>query len=150
MLHDPNHAIFGRRFGRNLARLVRVYWGSPDARRGALLLVGAIALELATVLASVLVARAEGAIMDAIVRKEASAFLVTVGVFLTVSLALLLASTYRVYVRQALEIRWRRVLTVDYVERWMSPQAIRNVDTLRAQLEHRKKLTFSLFLFYAF
>lgn len=136
MLHDPNHAIFGRRFGRNLARLVRVYWGSPDARRGALLLVGAIALELATVLASVLVARAEGAIMDAIVRKEASAFLITVGVFLTVSLALLLASTYRVYVRQALEIRWRRVLTVDYVERWMSPQAYAFSELHRGEVDN--------------
>jgi hypothetical protein len=79
MLDDPRHAIFGRRFGRNLARLVRVSWGSHDATRGALLLAGAIALELTTELTTVLVARAEGAIMDAVVRKETSAFLVTVG-----------------------------------------------------------------------
>src|SRR4029450_10448980 len=38
-------------------------------------------------------------------------------------LAFALVSTYRIYVRQALEIRWRRGLTDHYLERWVSGQA---------------------------
>ncbi len=136
MLHDPRQAVFGRRFARNLVRLARVYWGSPDARRGALLLAGAIALELATVLASVFVARAEGGLMDAITRKETPAFLAAVATFLVVSLAFLFASTYRVYVRQALEIRWRRVLTAHYVGRWMRPQAYVHAEMHREEIDN--------------
>jgi putative ATP-binding cassette transporter len=34
-----------------------------------------------------------------------------------------LASTYRIYVRQSLEIRWRRSLTEHYVERWIDARA---------------------------
>jgi membrane protein DedA with SNARE-associated domain len=34
--------------------------------------------------------------------------------------------------------------------RWMSAHAVKNVDALRERLEQRKKLTFSVFLFYAF
>jgi len=123
MLHEPKHAIFGRRFARNVARLIRVFLTSPEARLGVLLLAGAIGLELVTVYASVQIARAEGRIMDAVERKEAVAFATAIGGFLAVSLAFLLASAYRIYLRQALEIRWRRVLTAHYVGRWMSPRA---------------------------
>ncbi len=133
---DKGHPVFGRRFVRQLVRLARVYWGSSDARWGALLLATAIGLELATVLASVFVARAEGAIMDAVVGKEVTAFLTTVGVFLAVSLTFLLASTYRVYVRQALEIRWRRALTADYVHRWMSPHAYALAELHRGDVDN--------------
>ncbi|HEY2385392.1 MAG TPA: ABC transporter ATP-binding protein/permease [Candidatus Binatia bacterium] len=123
MTPDTGRPIFGRRFRQQLARLVGIYWRSPDAGRGALLLALTVALELATVAASVYVARAEGAIMDAIVAKEATAFVRTVAAFLAVSLTFLVTSTYRIYVRQALEIRWRRAVTASYVERWMSPEA---------------------------
>jgi hypothetical protein len=43
---DRRLPVFGRRFARHLWRLVGVYWTSPDARWGALLLALAIAFEL--------------------------------------------------------------------------------------------------------
>ncbi|MET0152124.1 MAG: hypothetical protein ABW298_05905 [Candidatus Binatia bacterium] len=42
-------AIFGGWFARNLWRLTRVYWTSPAARQGVLLLALAVALEFGTV-----------------------------------------------------------------------------------------------------
>ena len=45
-----------RRFARRLWGLLRLYWVSPDARGGALLLAGAVALELLTVYANVRIA----------------------------------------------------------------------------------------------
>ena len=48
-MSEARRAVFGRAFARDLWRLVRVYWTSRAARWGALLLAGAVGLELATV-----------------------------------------------------------------------------------------------------
>jgi putative ATP-binding cassette transporter len=116
-------AIFGSRFVRHLSRLVGVYWRSADAPWGAFLLAIAVIFELWTVWGSFRVADAEREILDALARREAPAFLSAVIVFLTVTLLFLFSSAYRVYIRQALEIRWRRALTGYYVGRWIGPHA---------------------------
>jgi putative ATP-binding cassette transporter len=115
--------IAGRRLLAALYRLGRIYWASPDAKRGALLLVLAVALELATVYGNFQLAYAEGRIMDALEQKQAAPFFAATGAFLGVMLAFVLVSTYRIYARQALEIRWRRGLTGHFVERWVSGEA---------------------------
>ena len=48
---------------------------------------------------------------------------VLVGWFVGLSLFLVLVSSLRIYLRQLLEIRWRRGLTGDYVARWIGGQA---------------------------
>jgi putative ATP-binding cassette transporter len=112
--------LAGRRLLGALHRLGAIYWSSPDAKRGALLLALAVALELATVFANIQLAYAEARVMDALERKEAAVFFGATGAFLGVMLGFVLVSTYRIYVRQALEIRWRRGLTGHFVERWVS------------------------------
>src|SRR3990172_7416182 len=116
-------AITGRRLARVLWRLGRVYWSSPDAKWGGLLAALTISLELGTVYGNVLLADAERRLMDALEQRDAGLFFAATGLFLGVMLGFVLVSTYRIYVRQALEIRVRRGLTADYVERWISPQA---------------------------
>jgi len=116
-------AIAGRRFFQALWRLLRIYWSSADAKWGALLLALAILLELGTVYGNVRLADAERQVLDALERKQAAAFFAATGLFLAVMLGFVLVSTYRIYARQALEIRWRRGLTAHYLERWVSGQA---------------------------
>ncbi len=113
----------GRQLLLALWRLVRVYWTSPDAKWGAFLLGGAVALELGAVQASVLVSDAQRRAVEALEVRDARAFLVTLGLFVGLSLFSVLVSAFRVYVRQVLEIRWRRGLTGDYVGRWVGGQA---------------------------
>lgn len=113
----------GRRLARALGRLVRVYWVSPDAKWGALLLGGAIGLELLTVRASVLVSDAQRRVGDALELRDAVSFASAVGMFVGFALVFVGVSTYRVYLRQALEIRWRRGLTAHYVGRWIGTEA---------------------------
>src|SRR6185503_6455962 len=119
----PKPAISGRRLLRILWRLGRVYWGSPDAKAGALLLALAIALELATVYTNVRLADAERDVLDALEQRQGAAFFAHTGIFLAAMVAFTLVSTYRVYMRQALEIRWRRGLTDHYLQRWIGRQA---------------------------
>ena len=133
---DRRPAVFGRRFARHLWRLIRIYWASPDARWGALLLAGAIALELGTVYANLQIAEAQRRIMDALEQRESAAFLAATGFFLAVALGFVLVSTYRVYLRQALEIRWRRGLTAHYTEGWIGPRAYVQAELHRGEVDN--------------
>ena len=116
-------AVRGRRLARALLRLGRVYWLSPDAGRGAALLGGAIALELATVWTQVLIADANRRIFDALEQKQADDFFRAMMFFLVLGLVFVTASTYRIFLRQTLEMRWRRGLTAHFVTRWIAGQA---------------------------
>src|SRR5262245_29478536 len=116
-------ALRGRRLGAALWRLVRVYWTSPDAKWGALLLVGAIAFEIGAVEAGVYVSDAQRRIVESLEGRDASAFVHVVAVFLGASLLSVLVSGLRIYVRQVLEVRWRRGLTGHYIGRWVGGQA---------------------------
>jgi putative ATP-binding cassette transporter len=136
MAKDRRSRVFGLRFARALGRLIRIYWTSPDAKWGALLLAGAIGLELGTVWMNVLLSDAERRIFDALGAREAGAFLTAMGLFLGVALVFVVVATYRIYLRQILEIRWRRGLTAHYLERWMGPQAYVQAELHRGELDN--------------
>jgi putative ATP-binding cassette transporter len=120
MAEGRRSTVFDRRFARHLWHLIRVYWGSPDARWGLLLLAVAVALEIGTVAGSLLVADAERRMLDGLEHRDMAAFVGAVGLFFVATLGFVFASAYRIYTRQAVEIRWRRSLTAHYVERWIS------------------------------
>ncbi|MBX3023609.1 ABC transporter ATP-binding protein/permease [bacterium] len=122
-LRMPRSAVFGRAFARELWRLVRIYWTSRSARWGGLLLLGAISLELATVYGNVLLSDGQRRIFDALGDRAAADFGVGLTFFLAAALGTLLAATFRIYLRQRLEIHWREFLTNDYVHRWVGAQA---------------------------
>jgi len=128
--------LTGRHLVRALWRLIRIYWSSPDAKWGALLLLGAVALELGTVRAQLFIAEAQGQTWDALETREAAPFFQAM-TFLVASMALfVVASTYRTYLRQALEIRWRRWLTAHYLERWMNVQAYCQMELHRGEIDN--------------
>jgi putative ATP-binding cassette transporter len=118
---DPRRtAAFDRRFARDVWRLIRIYWRSPDARWGLFLLGLAAGLEIAAVWGALLVADAERWILEGLEHRDRGAFVGAVGFFVVATLGFVFASAYRIYTRQAVEIRWRRSLTAHYVERWVS------------------------------
>jgi putative ATP-binding cassette transporter len=114
-------AIFGREFLRGFWRLTRLYWTSPASRRGKLLLAVAVALELGTVYGAFVIADAQRRIFDALGDRDTAAFLSGIGLFLSVVLGFVLISTYRIYVRQILEMRWRAWLTDHFLASWIQP-----------------------------
>lgn len=113
----------GRSFLRALWSLCRIYWTSRDAVRGALLLLGAIALELATVYASLLIAESQRHVVEDLEQRQAADFMLAGAMYVGLLILLVAVSAYRIYVRQVLEIRWRRDLTAHYVNRWIGPRA---------------------------
>jgi len=129
-------ALFDVHFARRLWRLTRRYWTSADAPRGGLLLTLAIALELGTVYGAVELADAQRRIYDALQDRIATAFMQGVALFIGVVLVFVLISTYRIYVRQALEIRWRNWLTDDLLQDWISPHACCQMELVRAEADN--------------
>ena len=121
----PNPPVFGRRFLRHLSALVRIYWTSPDARRGALLLAGTVLLEFGTVYGNFRLADGERRMIDALQDGDATVFLAALGFFAVLSIGFVVVSAFRIYLRQLLEIRWRRGVTAHYVDRWMTGPAVR-------------------------
>jgi putative ATP-binding cassette transporter len=116
-------AVRGWQLARAIWRLGRVYWGSSEAKLGIPLLLGSVALELSTVWTQVLITDANRRIFDALEQKQSDAFFRAVGLFLTIGLIFVFASTYRIFLRQSLEVRWRRSLTAHFVTRWIGAQA---------------------------
>jgi vitamin B12/bleomycin/antimicrobial peptide transport system ATP-binding/permease protein len=129
-------AVFGRDFLRGLWRLTRLYWTSPDARRGRLLLAVAVALELASVYGAFVLADAQRRIFDALGARDTSAFLAGIGLFVGVVLGFVLVSTYRIYVRQILEIRWRGWLTDHFLAAWIHPHACCQMELVTAAADN--------------
>jgi putative ATP-binding cassette transporter len=125
------HALFGPRFIRHLGRLTRLYWTSPDAPMGSLLLAATVALELGTVYGTVLLSDVQRRIFDAFQDKQMAPFTAAIGIFLGVALGFVLVSTYRIYLRQALEIRWRHWLTDHFIKEWITSHAYCQIELHR-------------------
>ena len=123
-------------FLRRLWRLTKPYWISADAPKGAALLAGAIALEFTTVYVSVQLSQWQRHIFDELQNKQMAQFFRTVGIFSAVALGFVLVSTYRIYVRALLQIRWRRWLTDHTLERWMDSQAYTEIELNRKSTDN--------------
>lgn len=123
MLHMSYPALFDRRFARRLIALTKVYWASPDAVRGGLLLGVTVTLELGSVYGNVLLSDAQRGIFDAFESKQTTALSQAFALFFGLALAFVFVSAYRIYMRQRLEIRWRHSLTDYYLQQWISSQA---------------------------
>jgi len=114
---------FDLRFVRHLWSLTRIYWTSADAKKGVPLLLLCIAMELGLVYANVKLAWANSGVFNAIQDKGWPEFIRAIEIFLAMALLVVLISTYRIYFRNILQIRWREHLTAHFVTSWIGPYA---------------------------
>jgi putative ATP-binding cassette transporter len=129
-------SIFDRRFARRLARLTLRFWRSRDSRRARLVLALTVAFELATVGGNVLMADVQRRAFDALENKDGLLFFQMAGLFLVTVIFFLFVSTWRIYVRQRVEMRWRSWLTDDYLREWMSAQAYSQAERHRGEVDN--------------
>ncbi len=114
--------------------LTRPYWVSEERGRGLLLLIAVIVLNLSLVGMTVVLTYWQRAFYNTLEQKDAATFwsLLFLGGeadgtwfpgFTVVAIAYILIAVYQLYLRQALQIRWRRWLTRDYLDRWLADRA---------------------------
>jgi putative ATP-binding cassette transporter len=104
---------------RDVWALARPYWFSEERwpARGLLLLI--VLLNLGLVFLEVLFNDWNRRFYNALQDYDQAAFLPLLLRFTVIALALIIGAVYRLYLRQMLQMRWRRWMTERYVERWL-------------------------------
>ncbi|MBU8545209.1 MULTISPECIES: ABC transporter ATP-binding protein/permease [Roseomonadaceae] len=114
--------------------LTRPYWTSEEKARARLLLAAVVVLNLSLVGMTVVLTYWQRAFYNALEAKDSGTFwsLIFLGGeadgtwfpgFTVVAVAYILIAVYQLYLRQALQIRWRRWLTRDYLDDWLADRA---------------------------
>jgi putative ATP-binding cassette transporter len=125
------HALFGPRFLRQLGALTKLFWRSTEAPRAFLILAITIALEFATVWGNVRLSDVQKNLFDSFQDKQMAPFLSAIVTFLGVAALFVVTSSFRIWVRAALEIQWREWLTDYFLKRWISSQAYTQIELHR-------------------
>ena len=121
-------------FLRDAWALTRPYWVSEERGRGLVLLAAVVALNLSLVGMTVVLTYWQRAFYNALEAKDAATFwaLLLLGGdaddtwfpgFTVIAVAYILVAVYALYLRQALQIRWRRWLTREYLDNWLADRA---------------------------
>lgn len=108
---------------RRIWALLRPYWVSEDRWPGRGLLTLVLALNLASVGLTVLLADWNRQFYDALQGKDAAQFLKLIGVFTGLAAVYIVVVVFALYFGQMLQIRWRRWLTDHYAQAWLTGRA---------------------------
>lgn len=112
-----------RSFLTDLWVITAPYWRSPERRISGILLAAIIGLNLGIVYINVLLNWWYALFYNALQNRDFSAFLHQLGRFAIIAALFIFAAVYRLYLRQMLQIRWRRWLTERYVGKWLGNHA---------------------------
>lgn len=122
-------------FLRDAWALARPYWSSEDRWRARGLLAAVVLLNLSLVGMTVVLTFWQRAFYNALEAKDSDAFMALLFTwhvteaegflpsFTIVAFSYILIAVYALYLRQALEIRWRRWLTEVYLTQWLDGRA---------------------------
>ena len=108
------------RFLRDLWTLARPYWFSEEKNSARLLLVAIVALTLGMVYMNVRISYWNNAFYTMLQKREGARFIPLILEFTVLAVIYIAMAVYQVYLRQALQIRWRRWLTGHYLDEWLA------------------------------
>lgn len=107
---------------RSLWNLLGPYWWSEEKWAGRGLLAVIVALNLGLVYVNVLFNEWNRFFYDSLQNKDYEAFKTQLLRFTVLAMIYIAVAVYRLYLNQMLEMKWRRWLTANYLERWMTRQ----------------------------
>jgi vitamin B12/bleomycin/antimicrobial peptide transport system ATP-binding/permease protein len=110
-------------------RLARPYFVSEDRWAGRILLGAIIAIELSTVAINVMLNQWNNRFYNALQERNWDNFVWELLFFCALAAAFIVLAVYQLYLNQWLQIRWRRWLTRQYLDRWLA-----NANHYRMQL----------------
>ena len=101
-------------------RIASPYFYSEDRWPGRILLAAVVAIELSIVGINVLLNSWNNTFYNALQDKNWSAFIYQLGYFCVLATIYILLAVYQLYLNQWLQIRWRRWLTQNYLDHWLT------------------------------
>lgn len=116
--------LFNRRFWRLTWRMTKGFWLSPgDGRKGMLLLITVIVLSLLDVYILVLLNQWYNTFYNTLQQFDLPGFGKSLWEFGGIAGFHIVVVVYAFYLQQMLEIKWRRWMTGQYVEKWLADNA---------------------------
>lgn len=112
-----------KEFLKNFWRLLKGYWLSKEKWRAGALLGAVIALNVVSVYIMVLINEWYNTFYNALQQYDQQAFWPLIGRFAALAFLYIGAGVYAIYLRQMLQIRWRRWMTAQYLDKWLAGQA---------------------------
>jgi putative ATP-binding cassette transporter len=106
-------------FLRDLWALARPYWFSEERRSARMLLAWIIALNLGVIYVNVEMNQWQNAFFNSLQDRNQAEFLRLLIKFCWLAAAYIIMAVYAFYLRQLLQIRWRRWLTEKYLNEWL-------------------------------
>jgi putative ATP-binding cassette transporter len=106
-------------FLRDFWALARPYWLSEERRSAGLLLAVVVALNLGIVWVNVAINLWQNDFYNALQDRDQDAFMRQLAKFAGLAAAYIVMAVYAIYLRQLLQIRWRRWLTERYLHEWL-------------------------------
>ena len=103
--------------------LAKPFWVSERRTKGLLLLASVVALSLGLVYLNVLFNSWYKDFYDAVQEKRAADFYALIGYFTFLAIVYIAVAVYRFYLRQMLEIEWRKWLNDWYLADWLEDRA---------------------------
>src|SRR5436190_2140551 len=100
-------------------RLANPYFFSEDRWAGRGLLAAVIAIELSTVAINVMINQWNNRFYNALQEHNWDSFVYELGFFCILAAAYIVLAVYQLYLNQWLQIRWRRWMTRQYLDRWL-------------------------------
>ena len=101
-------------------RLARPYFFSEDRWAGRVLLGAVIAIELSVVAINVMLNQWNNRFYNALQERNWDAFIYEIGFFCVLAAIYIVLAVYQLYLNQWLQIRWRRWMTQQYLDRWLA------------------------------
>lgn len=120
-----------RAFARKVLALALPYFNSDEKWKARGLLAAIIALNLAAVYMLVLLNEWNRVFYDALQNKDQVTFWRELGRFTYLAFGFIIIAVYRFYLRQVLEMRWRRWMTAHYLDRWLANKAFYQLELKR-------------------
>lgn len=109
-----------RQFLSDLWALTKPYWKSEERVKSGLLLAVIIGMSLGIVYLNVLFNEWNNLFYNSLQQKNVDEFFRLFGRFTILAVLFIIVAVYQVYLRQMLQIRWRRWLTERYAETWLA------------------------------
>jgi vitamin B12/bleomycin/antimicrobial peptide transport system ATP-binding/permease protein len=120
-----------RVFARKVLALALPYFNSEEKWKARGLLAAIIALNLAAVYMLVLLNEWNRVFYDSLQNKDQVTFWRELGRFTYLAFGFIIIAVYRFYLRQVLEMRWRRWMTAHYLDRWLANKAFYQLELNR-------------------
>jgi putative ATP-binding cassette transporter len=122
---------YNRTDWRSVWRLVKPYWSSEDKWKARGLLLTVVVLALGMVYLNVLFNQWNRDFYNALDNKDFAVFKAQLWRFSYLAFIYIAVAIYKIYLTQALEIRWRAWMTRRYMDDWLANQAYYRIEQTR-------------------